>query len=92
MNDEATKKKLEIVERKICYGVCYFILHVLAVYRFDATIISVVTFYVSVALFGVFNLIRPKKNALLEGLFIIPVFVSALPSWLGYHQLGIHSL
>lgn len=92
MNDEATKKKLEIVERKICYGVCYFILHVLAVYRFDATILSVVTFYVSVALFGVFNLIRPKKNALLEGLFIIPVFVSALPSWLGYHQLGIHSL
>lgn len=62
----------------------------MAVYRFDAGILSIVTFYLTIGFFGVFNLIKCKKNAILEGLFILPAFAAAFATWIGTHELGYH--
>lgn len=89
-NSNETKKKLELVERRICYGVCYFVVHVIAVNSFDVGLLSLITFYLSLVFYGLFNIIRPVKNAFLMGLFIGPVFASGFAVWLGAHILGVH--
>lgn len=84
------KKKLEIAQRKICYGVCYFIFHVIAVNRLDSGILSIVTFYLTIGLYLVFNVIRPKKHAVFLGFYITTSFASAFACWIGTHTIGVH--
>lgn len=51
---------------------------------------AIVTFYLGAAFYAIFNVIKPKKIAILMGLYIIPAFVSGFSIWLGKNKLGVH--
>jgi hypothetical protein len=57
----------------------------------DSGILSIVTFYLTAGLFVIFNLIKPKKNAILLGLYMAPVVASAFSCWIGSHLVGVHT-
>lgn len=90
MDDEKARKRLCLIDRRICYAVCFFIFQVVAINSFDSDILSIVTFYLSLPVVVLFNLVRPRKNAVMLGAYILPFFVSAFSFLVGDHKLGFH--
>ena len=83
-------KRLQIIDRRLCYIVIFFGIHAASINSFDSDTISMVSFYLTLAVYLLFNIVRPKKNAFLIGMYMIPVFISALTFCLGDHKLGDH--
>lgn len=75
------------MERKICYGVCFFIFHIVAVNSYDTGILSIVTFYLTLAVYLGMNVIWGKKKIFVFGLYILPAIVSPFQFWIGKHVL-----
>jgi uncharacterized membrane protein len=87
-NNEAMKNKLKLVERKICYAACFFIMHVIAINSFDTGIISIVTFFLTAIIYALLNIVWYQRRRPTFALYILPVIASSFEYWLGSHVVG----
>ena len=69
----------------------FFVLHTVSANNLDSDIISLVTFYVGLIFYVIFNVVKPKKSILLVGFYIVPTVISSLSFFLGDYQLGTHT-
>ena len=87
---EEKPKQLRNYERRINYGVCFFIFQSIAAHFLDADIICFVSFYLLLITFTIFNVFQPSKSAILLGLYFVSFGVGSLSFFLGDKQVGTH--